>query len=290
MCPGFRRRQTLGIFLVLVIVSALSGALAASAARAQRAPNDYVVGPQDVLTITSYDQMDLSGQFTIEADGTFNYALIGRVKAGGLTLRAVEAEIKKQLRDGGFFLNPQISVAVEQFHSQRIFIVGEVRTPGAYTLSGDMTLVEALARAGSTLPTSSGEAVIVHPATGGSTAGPVLPNQDQSANIVRVNLRDLENGVFSNNAALRDGDTIFVPRAESIYVFGQVKSPGAYAVQQRNTTVLQALSLAGGLTDRAASGRIRIVRIVDGDRKEFRMKLSDLVQPGDTLVIPERFF
>ena len=168
MCSGVRRTQTLGMSVALAIVAALSGA-PASAARAQRAPNDYVVGPQDVLTVTSYDQADLSGQFTIEADGTFNYALIGRVSAGGLTLRAVETEIKRQLRDGGFFLSPQINVAVQQYRSQRIFIVGEVRTPGAYTLSGDMTLVEALARAGSTLPTSSGEAVIVHPATGGST-------------------------------------------------------------------------------------------------------------------------
>src|SRR3979411_167521 len=60
---------------------------------------DYVVGPQDVLTITSYDQADLSGKFTIEADGTFTFPMIGRVKAGGMTLRAVEGAIKKQLQD-----------------------------------------------------------------------------------------------------------------------------------------------------------------------------------------------
>src|SRR6266851_4110104 len=129
---------------------------------------DYVVGPRDVLTITSYDQSDLSGKFTLEADGTFTYPLIGRVKAGGLTLRALEDSLKMQLKDGGFFRNPQITVSVETYKSQKVFVVGEVRTPGTYPLSGNMSLVEAIARAGSTLPTASGEAIVVHPAKGAS--------------------------------------------------------------------------------------------------------------------------
>lgn len=249
---------------------------------------DYVVGPQDVLMITSYDQADLSGKFSVEADGTFTYPLIGRVKAGGLTLREVEAQLKKQLVEDGYFRKPQITVAVEQYKSQKVFVVGEVRMPGSYPLSGEMNLVEALARAGSTLPTASGEAVIVH--AGESASGPTLPTQDDAKGIVRVNLRDLENGVFSQNTVLRDGDTIFVPRAESIYVFGQVKNPGAYLLQQKNTSVLQALSLAGGVNDRGSTSRIRIVRIVKGEKKELGVKLTDLVLPGDTIVVPERFF
>lgn len=252
-------------------------------------PTDYVVGPQDVLFITSYDQADLSGKFVIEADGTFTFPLVGRIKAGGLTLRQLEAEVKKQLREAEFFKNPQITVAVDTYKSQKIFVVGEVRSPGPYPLSGDMTLVEAIARAGSTLPTASGEAVIVHPARSG-VSGPTLPTEDPEANTVRVDLRDLQNGNFSQNAALRDGDTIFIPRAESVYVFGQVKSPGAYALQQKDTSVLQALSLAGGVTDRGSTSRIRIVRIVNGEKKEFSVKLADLVRPGDTIIVAERFF
>src|ERR1700722_10910836 len=115
---------------------------------------DYVVGPQDVLTITSYDQADLSGRFTIEADGTFTYPMIGRFKAGGLTLRSVEEGLKKRLKDEGFFRNPQVTVSVDTYKSQKVFIVGEVRVPGTYVLSGDMNLVEAIARAGSSLPTA----------------------------------------------------------------------------------------------------------------------------------------
>jgi polysaccharide export outer membrane protein len=138
------------------------------------------------------------------------------------------------------------------------------------------------------LPTASGEAVIVH--AGENASGPTMPVSDDMKDLVRVNLRDLEKGTVTSNAALRDGDTVFVPRAQSIYVFGQVKNPGAYAMQQTDTTVLQALSLAGGVTDRGTTSRIKIVRIVNGDKKELKVKLTDLVQPGDTVIVSERFF
>ena len=120
----------------------------------------------------------------------------------------------------------------------------------------------------------------------------MLPGQkDTGANeSQRVNLRELQSGALSQNVALRDGDTIFVPRAESIYVFGQVKNPGAYALQSTETTVLQALSLAGGVTDRGAANRIKIVRVVKGEKVEIKVKLTDPVLPGDTLIVPEKFF
>src|SRR3954447_12578238 len=286
---AFKRSFT----VTLIAVIASTGILGAVAPAIQERPSqpsvtDYVVGPQDVLTITSYDQADLSGKFTLEADGTFTYPLIGRVNAGGLTLHALEDLLKKRLKDDGFFKNPQITVSVETYKSQKIFVVGEVRTPGSYPLSGDMNLVEAIARAGSTLPTASGEAIVVHPAQGAS--GPTLPNQDAAAKTERIDLRAMQNGAFTGAVVLRDGDTIFVPRAESVYVFGQVKNPGAYPLQQKSTTVLQALSLAGGVTDRGSTGRIKIARIINGEKRELHVKLTDMVRAGDTLVVPERFF
>src|SRR5258708_7169472 len=124
------------------------------------APDDYVIGPQDVLTIQVFDQADLGGKYTVETDGTFSFPLIGRVRAGGLTLRNFELELKKRLADG-YFRNPQVSVAIELYRSQRIFVMGEVRNPGPVQLSGGMTLIEALARAGSTTAAASGEVAIV---------------------------------------------------------------------------------------------------------------------------------
>lgn len=288
MGSRFSRKRVL--VLTALIVAAVFRTLCAAGQEPAAAPQptDYVLGAQDVLLITSYDQADLSGKFTVETDGTFTFPLIGRVKAGGLTLRQVEAQLKKQLIDEGYFRNPQITVSIEEYKSQKIFVVGEVRLPGSYPLSGNMTLVEALARAGSTLSTASGEAVIVH--AGDNATEPTLPSAQSDKEIVRINLRDLENGIVSQNPVLRDGDTIFVPRAESIYVFGQVRNPGAYPLQQRQTSVLQALSLAGGVSDRGSTSRIRIVRIVNGEKKEVGVKLTDVVQPGDTIIVPERFF
>jgi polysaccharide biosynthesis/export protein len=267
-----------------LIASALLSAQAASA----RAAAEYVIGPQDVLAINCYDQTDLSGKFTVEADGTFTYPLIGRFTAAGLTLRRAEAGLKTRLKDEGYFKNPQITVSVDQYRSQRVFVVGEVRTPGMYSLAGTIDLVEAMARSGSMLPTASGEAVIVH--GGEHVTGPTMPTRLDTPDVDRVNLRDLEKGVFTENRQLRDGDTVFVPRAETIYVFGEVRTPGAYALQQRRITVLQALSLAGGVTERGALNRIDTIRVVNGDAKQLRVKLSDLVQAGDTLVVRERFF
>jgi len=256
---------------------------------APQSKGSYVIGSHDVLLITVWDQADLSGKFTVEADGSFTFPLIGRIMAAGLTLRDLEGELRKRLADG-YFKNPQVSVAVEQYRSQQIFVIGEVRSPGAYPLTGDMTLIEALARAGSTTVDAGGEAVIVKAPAGSPATAPLLPNQQDSSEVIRVNIRDLQGGQLSQNVALNDGDTIFVPRAETIYVFGQVKNPGAYALKARDTTVLQALSLAGGVTDRGSTNRIKIVRLVEGKKVELKAKLGDPVKPGDTIIVQERFF
>jgi polysaccharide export outer membrane protein len=257
----------------------------APAAR-QSPPADYIVGPQDVLLVQLFDQPDLGGKYTVETDGTFSFPLIGRVAAGGLTLRKVEGELRTKLADG-YFVNPQVIVAVEQYRSQRVFVMGEVRSPGPVSLAGGMTLIEALARAGSTLPSASGEIAIVRGVQG--TDGPTLPTIANEQEIVRARIRDLESGIRNQNIDLRDGDTIFVPRAESVYVFGEVRTPGAY-ILQNDTTVLQALSLAGGVSEDGAMNRIKIVRLVNGAKSELKAELGDPVKPGDTIMVPRKYF
>lgn len=269
-----------------LVVAALTLCLGGGSAHAASQPTNYVIGPQDILLIAVFDQDDLGGKYPVDADGTFTFPLIGRVTASGLTLRQLEAELRTRLKDG-FFKDPQLSVAIEQYRSQKIHIVGEVRNPGTYPLTGDMALIEAIARAGSSLPTASGEALIVR-AKNGRAQGPI-PANSSDIEVTTINLKALQSGALDQNLALRDGDTIFVPRAETIYVFGQVRSPGAYAIV-KGTTVLQALSLAGGVTDRGATSRVRVVRIEKGRKVELRVKLTDAVRPGDTLIVPERFF
>lgn len=274
--------------ILLLLFSSVLFAQAAKPVAVSQQP-DYQVGPQDVLTITVWDQNDLSGKFTVETDGSFTFPLIGRIQAGGLTLRQIENELKKRLADG-YFKNPQLTVAVDTYRSQRVFITGEVRTPGPYTLTGDMSLIEALSRAGSTTQFAGNEVVIVRAADGKAATGPLLPNQVEGATTIRVDLKDLQSGGLSKNVPLKDGDTIYVPLAESVFVFGQVKNPGEYPLRRKDTTVLQALSMAGGVTDRGAANRIKIMRIVSGKKTEIKVTLTDIVLPGDTVMVPERYF
>jgi len=248
------------------------------------AQTEYRIGPQDVLNITVFGEQELSGKYTVEQDGTFTYPLVGRVQAGGVTLREFEQLLKKQLADGKFLKSPQVSIGIETYRSQRILVMGEVRSPGEYLLAGDMTLLAALARAGGTSPAASHEAVVVRASR--RVPDKASPNE---AEIIRIDLADLQAGNMALNITLLDGDTINVPKAQSVFVSGQVKTPGAYAVE-RGTTVLQVLSLAGGLTDRGADSRIRIQRMVKGRLKDLKAKLTDVVEPGDTIIVPQKFF
>jgi polysaccharide biosynthesis/export protein len=274
--------------------SEIAGAKQETSAAAKQLPTltpiaDYVVGPQDVLTITVYGQSDLNGQFRVDGDGTFTFPLVGRVKAGELTVRQLEAEMMRLLKE--FVKAPQVSVAVGQFKSRRLFILGEVRSPGTYVLTGNMSLIEAVALAGSALPSASGEALIVRGGVGANApalAAAVAPSGDKP-DVTRVDLDALQRGDFGQNIALQDGDTIFIPRAEVVFLVGHVKNPGAYPMR-RGTTVLQALALAGGVTDRGASNRVDVERIENGTKVRVRVRLDELVRGGDTLIIPAKFF
>jgi len=152
-------------------------------------------------------------------------------------------------------------------------------------LSGPVTLLDALARAGATTDAAGPEVLILHPRDPIS-GSPTLPNQ-RDAVVVTVNLREIQDGRLSRNVSIRDGDTIFVTKAERFFVVGLVRNAGSY-VLERNMTVLQAISTAGGISERGSSRRLRIVRVVGDKRKEFDAKPTDLVQPGDTIVVRQR--
>ena len=177
---------------------------------------------------------------------------------------------------------------MDQYKSQRVFVMGEVRAPGSYQLTGNMTVIEALAKAGGTTPTAAEDVLVVRPSPNRKADGPASADDSQST-LLHANIRELQSGALAQNLTLKDGDTIVVNKAQSVYVFGQVRAPGAYPID-RGTTVLQALSLAGGVTDRGSTGRIKIVRTVDGKNKELKVKLTDTVEPGDTVIVGERFF
>ena len=259
-------------------------ALAASLSAQRPESANYVIGPEDLLTVTVFNEPGLSGRFRVENDGHFSYPFLGRVRAGGVTLNDVAATLKAKLSEG-YLRNPQVTVDVDQFRSQSVFVMGEVRTPGKYVLSGSISLLEVLAQAGSTTAVAGGEILILHPKS--PVAGAVSLTAPGDAEVRRISLREIESGRLSENVAIRDGDTIFVPKADRFFVVGLVRNPGSYALEA-NMTVLQALSIAGGVTERGSSRRLRVTRVVDGKRKEFDVKQTDLVQPGDTITVRQR--
>jgi polysaccharide biosynthesis/export protein len=265
---------------LLLLVIAL--AFAQDSSKGERL--NYVVGPGDVLTVHVFYEPQLSGNFRVENDGQFGYPFLGRVNAGGKTVGVIATLIKERLSEG-YLRNPQVTVDVEQFRSQSVFVMGEVRTPGKYILSGSITLLDALAQSGSPTPAAGNDVLILHPKTT-IIVGPTLPNQHE-AEITRINLREIEDGKLSQNITIRDGDTIFVPKADRFFVIGLVRNPGSY-VLERNMTVLQAISTAGGISERGSNRRLKIVRIVDNKRKELDARPTDIVQTGDTIVVRQR--
>jgi polysaccharide export outer membrane protein len=270
--------------LMLLFLAALQ-----SAPAADNDPAPYIVGPNDVLSITVFNQPQLSGKYAVEADGTLAFPLLGRVAVGNLSIRAVE----DRMRDGlaaGYLRDPHVSVTVEQYRSRQIFVIGEVKQPGSLQFTGSMTLIEALARAGSTTERAGPEAVIVRPRAATPENHAIPPTADTSnAETFRVDLRSLQTGTLAQNVALQAGDTIFIPRAETMFVSGQVKTAGEYVLRS-GMTVRQALALAGGVTDRGSTRRIQILRKVDGKEVTIGAGLQDPVQAGDTIVVRERLF
>lgn len=154
--------------LLLLLFVVLASPAFAQSASPSAGRLDYVVGPQDVLKVAVFDEPQLSGTFRVDSDGSFTYPFVGRVKAVGQNLRAIEAELARMLADG-YVRKPQVSIEVEQYRSRSIFVVGEVRSPGRYPLSGTMSLIEALSLAGSTMPSAGSELLILHPADSQAT-------------------------------------------------------------------------------------------------------------------------
>ena len=296
--PVSYRQLVVGLTICLMMgvartaITAQVGNQSQPVAPRQPATPDYVVGANDGLMVTVFDQPQLTGRYVVQADGTFTFPLLGRLQVGGLTLQAVENQLRERLSKG-YLKDPQVGVSVDQYRSQQIFVMGEVRSPGSLQFTGSMTLIEALARAGSTTDRAGLEAVIVRSPQEGSvpadaaTLARAQASNDENA--MHINLETLQRGALSQNVMLRSGDTIFVPRAESVFVSGQVNRPGEYVIRA-GMTVRQVLSLAGGATDRGSTRRIQIIRQVDGKETTVGADLQDKVKNGDTVLVRERFF
>ena len=245
-------------------------------------PTDYLVGPQDVLKIIVFGEPTLGGSVRVDSDGTVPFQYLQRVKAADLTILQIAESIRKGLADG-YVRNPQVSVEVEQYHSQNVYVLGEVKAAGKYPVSGNATLLDVLTQAGSTTPTAGHWVLINHARPGGAT-GPVTID-DKGAADLRINMKDIQSGK-AQNIMIQDNDTIFVPRAEMIYVNGNVRAPGAFPFDE-GLTVYQAVALAGGPTEKGSS-RVSVKRMIGGKLKDIDVKQTDVLKPNDQVFVKAR--
>jgi polysaccharide biosynthesis/export protein len=239
----------------------------------------YVIGPQDNLSIIVTDETDLTGKYRVDSDGTISMPYLSRVPVAGLSLAEAQDKITALLKKD-YIKNPQVRIEVDQFKARNVLVTGEVRTPGKVTLPGTtMSLLEALALAGSPTQNASNDVLVMHPPKPG----------EKAPEPIMVNRKDLELGKVGRDLVLQDGDIVNVPVAKRFYISGFIKNPGSF-VLDTGTTVAQAIILAGGLNDRGSDRRITIIRSEGGKSVEIPAKLEDRLQPNDEVKVKSRFF
>ena len=252
---------------------------------------DYTIGGKDVLQITVFEEPDLSSKGTrVSIDGYITFPLIGRVRVGGMTTHGVERALTRRLGKD-YLVNPQVSVHVLEYASKAVNVLGAVKNSGTLPLKGPSTLLEMLGRAGGVNVEAAGSTLtILRP----------LPGKGGVKNIT-INLnRLLKEGDLSQNIVLRNRDTVFVPQADQIFVFGEVAKPGPYKLRSSDVSVVEAITMAGGPTRLAAANRTRIVRVEGGKERVIRVNVDSIIRgdksrdirlrSGDIVVIPQTYF
>ncbi len=257
----------------------------------RRGGSDYRIGRQDLLEIRVFDLEELDQTVRVSDDGSISLPLLGTLQVAGLTKSELEGLIARLLEER-YVRNPQVTIFVKEYESKKVAVSGAVKKPDTYEMLGEKTLLEMISLAGGLDRDLGREIVIFRRGESGATE--------------RIAV-DLERLVYAADPALNlrvePGDIIYVPTVEKVRIFvtGAVKNPNLYEVpRDEPVTVLKAVTLAGGTTDRAAEGRVQVLRTLpDGSRVQIpvdlkrikRGKVEDPVLERDDLVlVPESFF
>jgi len=264
---------------------------------------NYRVGGYDVLNIMIYEEEDLSRKaLQVSADGYITFPLIGRLKVDNLTTAEIGKLIASRLAQEQFLLAAHVSVMVADYKSKRVLVLGTVNNPGSYALQARERVLDALSKAGGlwrrtgiSAKSSAGKKGLII-----RTQNPDTPQESKI--VINVDLKGLlEDGDQIANLYMQDKDVLFIPAAQNFYIIGQVKEPGSFALTDREITLVEAISKAGGFTPIAARDRARIIRVEKGVEKIITVnvdaitdagkKIQDvIIQPNDVIVVPESFF
>jgi protein involved in polysaccharide export with SLBB domain len=208
---------------------------------------DYVVGPGDELRIQVYGQVNEQGNFTVDRTGNIAFPDVGTIHVAGLRYDQLGGFIKSQL--SRVYRNFDVSVNMGQLRSIQVYVTGDARRPGAYTLSSLSTLLNAIFASGGPLPQGSMRNIQLNRG---------------SRPVVHFDLYDLLlKGDKSKDVALEPGDVIFIPPVvEQVAIAGSVNNPAIYEIEP-GTKINQLIALAGGETSVALNKQMRLERIFE---------------------------
>jgi len=240
---------------------------------------DYLLGEGDVVNVSVYEQPDLETTVRISGDGMISLPLLGQVDVKNRSVKQLQKKIELLLA-AGYIVDPQVHIFVEEFRSRKVTILGEVASPGVYEIQGHTTILELISKANGLTQDAAFQAIIQSKRKAGM-ARPVT--------VVDLSLL-MKEGQASQNINITDGDHVYIPPKEVFYVSGQVRKPDVYNFE-KDLTVIKALTMAGGTTDKAAPDRTRIIRTKDGQEQLIKGVRMDMrVMPNDVIMVPESYF
>jgi protein involved in polysaccharide export with SLBB domain len=265
-----------GVRILSVRTSAGSLELRISEAPVSAPGDGYRIGAADLITVQVYKNADISGDYSVGPDGTISLPLVGSVAASGLSEKELAERLRQKLSD--FLVDPQVSVTVKTYQSQYVYVAGAVPRAARVALKPGMSLNDIFSEAGVGL----------------------LPGQvftvTRRGDTAPFTTLDSATTDASRSPALRDGDVITVEEPKYVYVQGEVHRQGRYPLT-KGMTLLQAIAVAEGFTDWASQKELKILREVDGKKKEIEVNLrkvesrkedDPLLQPGDYILVKRR--
>jgi polysaccharide export outer membrane protein len=277
MSNHFKGCLVLSLFVVL---APLAAAPQVSQSAQQLRPT-YVLGANDQVIIRAFEVDEINEKpFRIDSDGSITLPLVGVVKAAGLTVQELEADLTNRLKT--YVKDPHVTINVTQFRTEPVFFVGAFQKPGIYPLEGRRTLVEMLSSVGGLQPNASRRIKVTRRAE----SGPIpLPNAvvdpENKVSTVEINMGSLRENVNpAEDIVLEPYDTISVGRAELIYIQGEIGHTGAFELGERESlSVLQVITLAGGLSHDADPSKAEILRPVlnSSRRAEIPLNLTSIL-------------
>ena len=244
-------------------------------------PSDYLLGPGDLLEITVFEAKELGTTVRVSSRGYVTLPLLGHVLVKDLSARESEEKIEG-LYKKTYIKDPHISIFVKEHFSQRVVVIGQVKTPGTYDFPTKQRLIDVLALAGG-LTDRAGVTIQVRRIGG--------PPGEKSAFIIDLD-KLVKEGRTELNIEINGGDVIFVPEAGSYFVDGAIRSPGPYLIKHK-MVIREALLAAGGLASYATEDGVTLIRFKeDGKRETIEInfeknpeKLELAVEDRDVLIV-----